>query len=82
MVRAMGGVRTSRERLGAAIFGLLHAVQGPSGMLITGYIGLVFAGIYLASGRNLWAPILAHGTADTVSLTMLYLGVPLPGYFG
>lgn len=66
----------------AAIFGALHAVQGPSGVLITAYIGLVFAGIYYASGRNLWAPILAHGTADSVSLTLLYAGVPLPGYIG
>ena len=65
----------------AAIFGAMHAVQGPSGILTTAYIGLVLGGIYLASGRNLWAPILAHGIADTVSLTMIYRGVSLPGYF-
>lgn len=64
----------------ALIFGLLHAVQGPTGIVITAYVGLVFAGVYLASGRNLWAPILAHGIADTISLTLLYAGAPLPGY--
>jgi hypothetical protein len=64
----------------AALFGWLHAIQGPSGIILTAWIGLVFAGIWLASGRNLWAPILAHGAADTISLTLIYAGVPLPGY--
>ena len=64
----------------AALFGWLHAIQGPSGIVLTAWIGLVFAGIWLASGRNLWAPILAHGAADTISLTLIYAGVPLPGY--
>jgi uncharacterized protein len=63
----------------AAIFGLLHAIQGPTGMVITGVIGLVMAGSYFASGRNLWAPILAHGIIDTISLTLMFLGVELPG---
>ncbi len=63
----------------AAVFGLLHAVQGPSGIIVTAYVGLVFAWVYLASGRNLWAPIIAHGLVDTFALTMLYLGIPLPG---
>ncbi len=38
----------------AAIFGALHAIQGPSGVIVTAYVGLVFAWIYFASGRNLW----------------------------
>jgi membrane protease YdiL (CAAX protease family) len=62
----------------AALFGWLHAVQGPTGVVITGYVGLVFAAAYFAAGRNLWAPILAHGLIDTISLTLMYLGVPLP----
>jgi uncharacterized protein len=64
----------------AAIFGALHAIQGPTGILLTAYVGMVFAGVYLASGRNLWAPILAHGVQDTVSLTLMFLGMPLSGY--
>ena len=66
--------------LQAVIFGLLHAVQGPTGVVITAYVGLVFAVIYIASGWNLWAAILAHGIADSVSLTLIYASVPLPGY--
>lgn len=66
--------------LQATTFGLLHAIQGPTGIVVTAWIGLVFAGIWLASGRNLWAPILAHGISDSISLTLIYAGVPLPGY--
>jgi uncharacterized protein len=64
----------------AAIFGALHAIQGATGVIITAYVGVVLAAAYYLSGRNLWAPILAHGTMDTVSLTAMYLGAPLPGY--
>ncbi|MEO7540756.1 MAG: CPBP family intramembrane glutamic endopeptidase [Sphingomicrobium sp.] len=66
--------------LQAVIFGLLHTVQGPTGVVITAYVGLVFAAVYIASGWNLWAAILAHGIADSVSLTLIYAGLPLPGY--
>jgi uncharacterized protein len=64
----------------AAIFGALHAIQGATGVAITAYVGVVLAATYYLSGRNLWAPILAHGIMDTVSLTAMYLGAPLPGY--
>ncbi|WP_443748385.1 CPBP family glutamic-type intramembrane protease [Asticcacaulis solisilvae] len=64
----------------AAIFGLLHAIQGPAGVLMTAWIGAVLAGVYFASGRNLWAPIIAHGLMDTASLTLIFLGYHLPGF--
>ena len=64
----------------AALFGLLHAVQGASGIVVTFYVGLVFAWVWHASGRNLWAPILAHGITDSISLTMMFAGLDLPGY--
>ena len=64
----------------AALFGIFHAQQGPTGIVITFYVGLVLAGIWLASGRNLWAPILAHGLMDTISLTLMFAGQPLQGY--
>ena len=64
----------------AALFGALHAIQGPTGIVITAWVGLVMAGAYFASGRNLWAPILAHGITDTISLTLMFFGTPLPGY--
>lgn len=64
----------------AAIFGFLHAIQGPSGILITAYVGLVLAAVYFASGRNLWAPILAHGIMDSMSLTLMYFDHLPPGF--
>jgi CAAX protease family protein len=64
----------------AALFGALHAIQGPSGVVITAFVGIVFAGVYFASGRNLWAPILAHGLTDTIGLTLIYLGGRAPAH--
>jgi len=59
----------------SALFGVVHLYQGPSGMIATGLSGLVFAGVYLATDRNLWASILAHGFMDTVGFLMIYFGV-------
>lgn len=36
--------------------------------------GLLFGALYLASGRNLWTAIIAHGVNDTVGFTLIYLG--------
>lgn len=66
--------------LQAAIFGLLHAIQGPTGVVLTGFIGVVLALGYVASGRNLWVAIIAHGLMDSTSLTLMYFGLPLWGY--
>src|SRR5262245_60844886 len=46
----------------SVLFGAVHAYQGLSGMISTGLTGVVFAVTYLATGRNLWATIIAHGT--------------------
>ena len=59
----------------SAIFGLAHLYQGLSGVLGTGIAGLVFGAAYLASGRNLWCAIIAHGLMDTIGFVMIYLGV-------
>jgi membrane protease YdiL (CAAX protease family) len=37
--------------------------------------GLILGVAYLAAGRNLWAPILAHGFIDTVGVMMAWLGL-------
>jgi len=55
-------------------FGLAHHAQGVTGVFDNVLAGLFFAGLYLASGRNLWLPILAHGIVDTSSVILLYLG--------
>lgn len=41
----------------------------------TGLAGLVFAGVYLAAGRKLAAPMVAHGSLDTTGFMMIYFGV-------
>jgi len=59
----------------SVLFGVVHLYQGPSGIIATGLSGLVFACVYLATNRNLWASILAHGSMDTVGFLMIYFGV-------
>ena len=58
-------------------FGLAHAYQGPTGIVLTGCIGLVFGLLYLRL-RSLWPLVIAHGLIDTLSLVALYAGV-MPG---
>ena len=59
----------------SVLFGIAHFYQGASGMIATGLTGLVLACVYVATGRNLWASILAHGVMDTTGFLMIYLGV-------
>jgi membrane protease YdiL (CAAX protease family) len=59
----------------SVLFGVVHLYQGASGMIATALSGLVFACVYLATDRNLWASILAHGFMDTVGFLMIYFGV-------
>lgn len=61
--------------LANALFGFGHAYQGVSGMIATGISGLVFAGLFFASKKNLWAAIIAHGIYDTIGFLMIFLGV-------
>jgi membrane protease YdiL (CAAX protease family) len=57
------------------LFGFAHTAQGLAGVLDNVLAGLLFSALYLASGRNLWLPILVHGVVDTTSLVLLFLGV-------
>jgi len=59
----------------SVLFGLAHAYQGPVGMAMTGFAGLVLGALYLACGRNLWPAVIAHGTTDTISFLVLYFGL-------
>ena len=56
------------------LFGFGHSYQGVTGMIDTGIHALIFGAVYLASGRNLWPVIIAHGVTNTVALGMVYLG--------
>ncbi len=62
--------------VGAVAFGLAHAYQGPSGVLLTGVLGGLFAALYLETG-SLLLPVLLHAAVD-----LRFLLVPasaLPG---
>jgi membrane protease YdiL (CAAX protease family) len=58
----------------AVLFGLGHYYKGPAGVVDSTYSGLVLGGVFLLSGRNLWAPILAHGISDTFALLVVFMG--------
>ena len=59
----------------AVLFGIGHYYQGPTGMIDTGFTALLFGGLYVWSGRNLWLPILAHGLSDTIAIVVIYAGL-------
>ena len=59
--------------LTSVLFGLAHWYQGKSGALSTGIIGAVLGILFIASGFNLWLPILTHGFIDTIGLFLIYI---------
>ena len=58
----------------SALFGVVHLYQGASGMITITLTGFVLGGLYLASGRNLWLPIIVHGVNDTLGFVVIFLG--------
>jgi len=58
----------------SVLFGVAHLYQGVSGVVTNIAAGLVYGALYLSSGHNLWAPIIAHGVYDTVALLLIYWG--------
>ncbi|HEY0004362.1 MAG TPA: CPBP family intramembrane glutamic endopeptidase [Pyrinomonadaceae bacterium] len=54
------------------LFGVAHLAQGISGVAANISAGLIYGALYLWSGRNLWAPIVAHGAYDTVALLLIF----------
>lgn len=74
---ALGGTRAAYvlAMLAAAVlFGIGHWYKGPAGVIDSGFAGLILGIAYLVTGRNLWAPILAHGLIDTTGVAFLYFG--------
>lgn len=57
----------------AVVFGIGHAAQGLHGVIITGFVGLVFGLAYLVARRNLWPLIIAHGIINTIGMTVVHL---------
>src|SRR5262249_15523560 len=58
----------------SVLFGFAHRYQGVTGVVENGIDGLILGLLYLACGRNLAAPILAHGIGDTVDALLIFLG--------
>ncbi len=56
------------------IFGLVHWVEGPLGIVNTFAMGLLLGAVYLRSGRNLWITIITHGLANSIRFLFLFLG--------
>ncbi|MGM0589366.1 MAG: CPBP family intramembrane glutamic endopeptidase [Bacteroidota bacterium] len=54
------------------IFGLVHAYQGVTGILMTGSLGFIFGVAYLLNGRRIWPLIIIHGAIDTIGLISIY----------
>jgi membrane protease YdiL (CAAX protease family) len=58
----------------SVLFGYGHYYKGPAGIVDSGMAGLILGTVYVLSGRNLWACILAHGFIDTFGLTAVFFG--------
>lgn len=58
----------------AALFGYLHSYQGITGQILTGILGLILGMFYILNKRNLWLNVFLHGTINTISFTLIYLG--------
>jgi membrane protease YdiL (CAAX protease family) len=56
------------------VFGCAHIDQGSTGMVGNAWNGLLLGALYLACGRNLAVPIIAHGVTDTVDILLMYVG--------
>jgi uncharacterized protein len=55
-------------------FGCAHLDQGSTGMVENILNGLLLGGLYLACGRNLAVPVIAHAFSDTLDFLPIYLG--------
>jgi hypothetical protein len=58
----------------SVLFGLSHYQQGLTGIIEEGSDGLILGLMYLAYGRNLAIPIVAHGVCDTLDIALLFMG--------
>jgi uncharacterized protein len=56
------------------VFGLAHSYQDWTGIIENSIDGALLALLYIACGRNLIAPILAHGITDTLDSLIIFSG--------
>ena len=57
------------------LFGLVHDFMGVAGVVFAILDAMLLSVLYLASGRNLWLPAIAHGVGNTMSFVLLFTGV-------
>jgi membrane protease YdiL (CAAX protease family) len=55
------------------LFAVGHAYQGFAGMIDVAVGALIPVIAYFATGRNLWVPIIMHGTGDTLGFIFIFL---------
>jgi membrane protease YdiL (CAAX protease family) len=56
-------------------FGLAHLYQGWNGVIQAIVGGVLLGLLYLVTGRNLVAPIVAHGLGNSMDFILMYLGL-------
>jgi membrane protease YdiL (CAAX protease family) len=56
------------------LFGYGHYYKGASGIVDSGFAGLILGGAYMLAGRNLWASVFAHGFIDTFGVIDAFYG--------
>lgn len=56
----------------AVVFGLVHAYQGPAGIVGTTINALIFGGLTLAARGSIWPAAIAHGSSNSVGIMGLY----------
>lgn len=59
--------------ISAVIFGFAHYEWGPTGIVSTGFMGLVMGIFYMKFKKKLWILVLAHAYMDTILLVQVYL---------
>lgn len=57
----------------AVVFGLVHAYQGPAGVVGTAINALIFGGLTLAARGSIWPAAIAHGSSNSIGIMALYL---------
>ena len=54
-------------------FGIGHGTQGIAGIVQESLSGCLLGILFLANGRNLTVPIVAHGVSNSLALVLIYL---------
>ncbi len=67
--------------ISSVLFGWGHTEQGIAGWVQEGLSALLLGIMFLASGKNLTMPIVAHGVSNTVAFVLIYFG-HYPGITG